>query len=131
MLPRKKLKTASSLVQASPKRNTPVATAKAGLSAIASQYFRGLEGDLFDCHREPADQPCDFVQLLLIANLDGSRKPNDAFVIAHRGYVAANDRRHRPDPTGLDICLRITSRQPRPSKPLPPNPSFYPSVGAS
>src|SRR5258708_19943923 len=43
MLPRKKLKTASSLVQASPKRNTPVATAKAGLSAIASQYFRGQD----------------------------------------------------------------------------------------
>src|SRR5258708_4150320 len=43
MLPRKKLKTASSLVQASPKRKTPVAPAKARLSAIASQYFRGQD----------------------------------------------------------------------------------------
>jgi hypothetical protein len=66
------LKTASSLVQASPKRNTPVATASP-VGAIASQYFRGLESDLFDRHREPADQSCDLVQLLLIANLDGSR----------------------------------------------------------
>jgi hypothetical protein len=124
MLPRKKLKTASSLVQASPKRNTPVATAKAGLSAIASQYFRGLESDLFDCHREPADQPCDFVQLLLIANLDGSRKPNEAFVIAQRGYVAGNDRRHRPDAIGLDIWHRITSGEPRQYRALPENASF-------
>jgi hypothetical protein len=84
--------------------------------------------DLFDCHREPADQPCDFVQLLLIANLDGSRKPNEAFVIAHRGYVAWNDRRHRPDAIGLDIWHRITSGGIRLQQALPRNKSFSGSV---
>jgi hypothetical protein len=98
---------ASSLVQASPKRNTPRNAAGLGvsqsrLSATCPQYF-GLESDLFDRNREAPDQPCDFVQLLRIMNLDGSREPNEAFVVAHRGYVVRNDRWHRPDMVGMDI----------------------------
>jgi hypothetical protein len=69
----------------------------------------GFEYDLFDCDREPADQPRHLVQLLGIPVLNGAGKPNKAFVIAHRGYVAGNDRRHRPYEIGLDVWHRITS----------------------
>jgi hypothetical protein len=40
---------------------------------------------------------------------DGLREPNDAFVIAHRGYVVWDHRRHRPYASGLDVWHRITS----------------------
>jgi hypothetical protein len=43
------------------------------------------ESDLFDSNRKPSDQPCDLVQLLAILRLNGLRKPDETFVIAHRG----------------------------------------------
>src|SRR5205823_6434615 len=36
-------------------------------------------------------------------------KPGEALVIAHRGYLAWNDRRHRPHESGQQIWHRITS----------------------
>ena len=59
--------------------------------------------DLLDRNREPPDQPRNLVQLVGILILNGLRKPNKAFVIAHRGSVARNDRRHRPYESDQDI----------------------------
>ena len=69
----------------------------------------GLECDLFDGNREPSDQPRNLVQQLGILRLKGLRKPGEALVIAHRGYLAWNDRRHRPHESGQQIWHRITS----------------------
>jgi hypothetical protein len=63
----------------------------------------GLDCDLFDGNGEPPDQPRNLVQLVGILILNGLRKPNKAFVIAHRGSVARNDRRHRPYESDQDI----------------------------
>src|ERR1700694_159304 len=65
--------------------------------------------DLLDRNREPPDQPRNLVQLLGILVLKGLRKPDEAFVIAHRGHVARHDRRHRPQESGQEIWHRITS----------------------
>ena len=110
-MPREGLKTASSLEQGQPKRNTPIAQGKAAIrypprAASGSQY------DLFDRNREPPDQPRNLVQMLGILIPDGLREPNDAFVIAHRGYVVWHHRRHRPYASGLDVWHRITSSKP-------------------
>src|SRR6202040_4260788 len=64
---------------------------------------RWLKSDLFDDNRKPSDQPCDLVQLLGILRLNGLRKPSEALVIAHRGHVAWNDRRHRPYQRGQQV----------------------------
>jgi hypothetical protein len=70
----------------------------------------GLEsGDLFDRNRKPPDQPCNLVQPIGIVIFNGLRKPKQAFVVAHRGYVARNDRRYLPDKIGLAVWHRITS----------------------
>jgi hypothetical protein len=47
--------------------------------------------------------------LLGILLFNGLRKPGEALVIAHRGYVAWNDRRHRPYQGGQQVWHRITS----------------------
>jgi hypothetical protein len=96
------------LEQGSPKRNTPLARIKAG-DAPVPRRFCGLGCDLFDRNREPSDQPRNLVQPLGILRLNGSRKPIEAFVIAHRGYVVWYDRRHRPHQNGQEIWHRITS----------------------
>jgi len=98
----------SSLVQGSPKRNTPMARVTRG-DALVPGRLCGSESDLFDGNRKPSDQPCDLVQLLGILRLNGLRKPDEALVIAHRGYVAWNDRRHRPYQAGQQVWHRITS----------------------
>jgi hypothetical protein len=69
----------------------------------------GWRCDLFDRHREPADQPRNLIQSLGIAILKGFCKPKQALVIAHGGDVAWNDRRHGPYEIGLDVWHRITS----------------------
>jgi hypothetical protein len=61
-----------------------------------------MEAGLFDCNSEPPDQPCDFVQIGIVT-LDRLRQPNQAFVVAHRRYVARYDRRHRMDEIGLGV----------------------------
>jgi hypothetical protein len=65
--------------------------------------------DLFDRHREPADQPRNLIQSLGIAILKGFCKPKQALIIAHGGNLARNDRRHGPYEIGLDVWHRITS----------------------
>jgi hypothetical protein len=96
------------LVQGQPKRNTAIAQGKPAIrrpprAASGSRY------DLFDRNREPPDQPRNLVQMLGILIPDGLREPNDAFVIAHRGYVVWDHRRHRPYASGQDVWHRITS----------------------
>jgi len=61
-----------------------MALAKTGDTPSARDIF-DLEWDLFDRNREPPDQPGNLVQLLGILFLKGLRKPDQAFVIAHRG----------------------------------------------
>ncbi len=68
--------------------------------------------DLFDRNREPPDQHSNLVQTLEIVVPNGLRKPNEAFLIAHRGNVAWNERRHRSHQIGLDVWHRITSWEP-------------------
>jgi hypothetical protein len=78
-------------------------------SRRSARHFIDLECDLLDRNREPPDQPRKLVQMLGIVIPDGLREPNEAFVIAHRGYVARNERRHRFPQIGQDTWHRITS----------------------
>ena len=63
----------------------------ASRSRRSARNFIDLESDLLDRNREPPDQPRNLVQMLGIVIPDGLREPNEAFVIAQRGYVARND----------------------------------------
>jgi hypothetical protein len=51
--------------------------------------------------------------MLGILFFNGSREPNQAFVIAQGGDVARLDRPNRPDGNGLGVWHRITSRKTR------------------
>jgi hypothetical protein len=42
-----------------------------------------------------------------IVILDRLRQARQAFVVAHRGYVARNDRRHRPQEIGLEVWHEV------------------------
>jgi hypothetical protein len=130
-LPRQERETAASLVQGQPKRNTPIVQAEAQhrpqdkpeerlrrsrTPAIRARPRLAGNAGLFDRHDEPPDQPRDFVQMVGIVRRDGSRKPNEALVIAHLGDVWEGRRRwsHREGP---DVWHRITSwRIPEPSR---------------
>jgi hypothetical protein len=46
-------------------------------------------------------------------SLDRLREPDQAFVVAHRGYVAWDDRGYRPYEIDLDVGHRITSGESR------------------
>jgi hypothetical protein len=71
----------------------------------------GLECDLFDRDGEPSDQPRNLLQSLGIAIFDRLRKPDEAFVVAHRGHVARNNRRHGLHEIGLhEIAMKIGHR---------------------
>jgi hypothetical protein len=79
--------------------------------AIRGRHMtRWSETSLFDGDSEAPDQPRNFVQLAGIGIRDGLRQPNQAFVIAQRGYVPRNDRRHRPFEIDRDVCHCITCR---------------------
>lgn len=126
-LPRQTRETTASLVQGQPKRNTPIVQAEAQhrpqdkpwrsrIPAIRARPRLAENAGLFDRHDEPPDQPRDFVQMVGIVRRDGSRKPNEALVIAHLGDVWEGRRRwsHREGP---DVWHRITSwRIPEPSR---------------
>jgi hypothetical protein len=60
------------------------------------------ECDLFDRNSEPPDQPRNLVQMAGIGILDRSREPSEAFIVAHRGNVAGNNRWHCFQ-IGLDV----------------------------
>jgi hypothetical protein len=77
-------------------------------SAVAAALL-GVECALFDGDGEPSDQPRHLVQLVGVMLLDGLRKPDEAFVVAHRRDVAGNDRGGVFDEIGLDVWHRITS----------------------
>jgi hypothetical protein len=81
----------------------------ASRSRRSARNFIDLECDLLDRNREPPDQPRNLVQMLGIVIPDGLCEPNEAFVIAHRGYVVRNHRWHRFPQIGQDISHRITS----------------------
>jgi hypothetical protein len=99
------------LVQTPPKRNGDCTqTQQSGRTAL----FNG------DC--KPADQSCDLLKALALrlAPLHELRKPDQAFVITHRGYRGRHDRRDRP-PTilrvvVLDVFHRIVSSNTASSK---------------
>jgi hypothetical protein len=57
----------------------------------------------FDGDGEPRDQPRNLVQMRGIMSLNGLRKPDQALVVAHRGYVARDDRGHRLFEISLDV----------------------------
>ena len=109
-LPRQTRETAASLVQGQPKRNSPIDQAEAQEEPNAAIHARPrLAGNagLFDRHREPPDQPRDFVKMVGIVLCDDLSEPNEALVVAHLGGVWDGRRRwsHRD---GLDVWHRIT-----------------------
>jgi hypothetical protein len=97
---------APSLVQSSPKRNTAIAPPPGDPPAIPDSKC-----DLFDCHREPPDQPRNLFQMVGIGMRDRARKPIEALIVAHRGDIAGNNRRRCPDGIGLEVSHLITSRE--------------------
>jgi hypothetical protein len=109
-LPRESEKPVSSLVQGSAKRNMPIAhlTRRIHRQPPTGVAFR-LEGDLLDRNGEPSDQPRNLVQFVSTAILDRLRKPDEAFVIAHRGHVARNDRRRWLHVIKPEVWHRVTS----------------------
>src|SRR5437879_6700331 len=96
---------ASSLVQASAKRNMR--------APVAEPPPVALESRLFDRHGEPGDQPRDFIQVLGIMRFNGLREPKQAFVVAHGGNVAWDDRRYRAYQVGRNGWHRISSHETR------------------
>jgi hypothetical protein len=63
-----------------------MATAQA--TARDHRLMIDLENALFDRDDEAPDQPCDLVQMLGIMLRNGSRQPDQAFVIAQGRDVA-------------------------------------------
>jgi hypothetical protein len=96
------------LEQGSKKRNTPMVEAEACDPPFPRDAF-GPECDLFDRHREPSDQLRNLIQMLGILFLNSLGKPKQAFIIAHRGDVAWNDRGYRLQQVGQDVWHQITS----------------------
>jgi hypothetical protein len=117
------------LVQGQSKRNTPIDQAK---PAIRHPFaiLLSLEYDLFDRNGEPPDQPRNLFQPFGIVNFHGSCEPNQAFVIAHRGKVARDDRRHRAEQIGQDVGHSVTSGEARQRQASAVNASFWRSVRA-
>ena len=104
-VPRERLKTGSSMVQGSLKRNTAIAPPKPANRRAAKL----VECALFDGNGEPPDQPCDLVQLAGIVILDRLSQASETFVVAHRRGFARDNRWHRPFEIGLELRHRITS----------------------
>jgi hypothetical protein len=50
---------------------------------------------LFDRDRQSPDQPRDFIELAGVMVLERPCEPDQTLVIAHRWYVAWDDRRYR------------------------------------
>jgi hypothetical protein len=86
------------LVQAPAKRNTPLARANQTRDRPEKPVYSIVR--LFNRDREPADQPCNLVQMLGIMFLDGVREPQQAFVVAQIGNIARHDRRHGSEQVG-------------------------------
>jgi hypothetical protein len=91
-------------MQALPERNiAPAQPAPSDQSQTIGCACRLLDRD-----REASDQPRHFVELSGIMILDRPRKPGETFVVAHRWYIAWNDRRYRA--SELNDWHQITSR---------------------
>ena len=104
----KELETASSLVQTSPKRNADCAGE--ACDPLPSRTASGSQMRVYSI--VTASRPISLATSSRsrgIVLLDGLREPDQAFVVAHRGDVARNDRGHRPCEIGLDVWHRITS----------------------
>src|SRR6266850_6405753 len=96
---------ASSLVQASAKRNMP--------APVAEPPPVARESLLLDRHGEPGDQPRDFIQVLGIMRFNGLREPKQAFVVTQGGNVAWDDRGNRAYQVGRNGWHRISSHETR------------------
>src|SRR6266404_8132965 len=71
------------------------------------------ESRLLDRHGEPGDQPRNLIEMLGIMRFNGLREPKQAFVVAHGGNVAWDDRRYRAYQVCRNGWHRISSHETR------------------
>jgi hypothetical protein len=75
------------------------------------------ESRLLDRHGEPGDQPRDLIQMPGIMRFNGLGEPKQAFVVAHGGNVAWDDRRFCVE-VGHNGWRRTSSHETRQTKPF-------------